>query len=108
MAGRVRWTENAGRDLESIADYVYQDSPHYAATLVQKIRTAARSLNEMPERGRVVPELGDPRIRELLVGNYRLIYQLADESVILLAVIHGARDLKALWKEEGRPDERPD
>jgi hypothetical protein len=54
----------------------------------------------MAERGRVVPEVDEPAARELIVGSYRLIYEIREESVFVLALIHGARDLAALWDEE--------
>ncbi len=45
-----------------------------------------------PERGRIVPELEQPNIRELLVRKYRMIYELFDTRVEILGFIHGARD----------------
>jgi toxin ParE1/3/4 len=51
----------------------------------------------MSMRGRVVPEIGDRRIRELIVQSYRLIYKVERSRVAILGIIHGARDLKTLW-----------
>lgn len=102
MARQVAWTETAWRDLERIADYIAEDSPGYAAALVRRVRDRARSLEEMAERGRVVPELGEPTVRELLIGNYRLIYEIDGADVHILALIHGARDLAAHWDKEDR------
>jgi toxin ParE1/3/4 len=102
VARRVAWTETAWRDLERVAEYIGEDSPGYAAGIVRRIRDQARSLGELTEMGRVVPELDDPKIRELVVGSYRLIYEANEESVYILALIHGARDLAALWRREGR------
>ena len=56
----------------------------------------------MAERGRVVPELDEPTVRELVVGSYRLIYEINEETVYVLGLIHGARDLATLWDKEGR------
>jgi len=102
VARRVAWTETAWRDLERIGDYIAEDSRGYAAALLRRIRDRARSLEEMAERGRVVPELDEPTVRELVVGSYRLIYEIGDEAVYVLGLIHGARDLPALWDEETR------
>ncbi|MGE5282142.1 MAG: type II toxin-antitoxin system RelE/ParE family toxin [Chloroflexota bacterium] len=102
MARRVAWTETAWRDLERIADYIAEDSPGYAAALVRRVRDGARSLEEMAERGRVVPELEEPAIRELVIGSYRLVYEIEDADIYILGLIHGARDLAALWEKEGR------
>ena len=54
----------------------------------------------LSERGRIVPELEDPSIREVFIGNYRLLYEVAPAEVSILAILHGARDF-AKWREEG-------
>lgn len=102
MARKVIWTETAWRDLERSANYIAEDSPGYAAAFVLRIRESARSLDDLTLRGRVVPELGEPDVRELLVGNYRLIYGVQEKAVYILGLIHGARDLAAFWRIEGR------
>lgn len=104
MAWRVVWTEPARRDLLETAEYIASDSPTYAVAFVARIRRAARSLTELPRRGRIVPELGDEMVRELLPGNHRMIYELHPDTdtVSILGVIHGARDLSTLWEHERR------
>lgn len=97
MAKRVIWTLAAWNDLETVADFISRDSPYYAAAWVRNVRDAARSLNLMSMRGRVVPEIGDRQIRELIVQSYRLIYKVERSRVAVLGIIHGARDLKTLW-----------
>ena len=102
MARKVMWTESAWQDLEEVADYIAKDSSHYAAALVHEVRDAARALSHLAERGRVVPEFNDPSIRELFVRNYRLIYQVAEQTIYVVGFIHGARDLWTLWEKERR------
>ena len=102
MAWRVIWTQTAWSDLETVADYIAKDSRHYAAAFVGEVRDAARSLAHLAERGRVVPEFHDSSIRELFVRDYRLVYQVAKETVYVIGFIHGARDLWALWEREKR------
>jgi len=102
MARRVVWTQIAWSDLEAAADYIAKDSPNYAAAFVREVRDAARSLAYLAERGRIVPEFGDPSIRELLVRNYRLVYQVTKDAAYVVGFIHGARDLQALWEREER------
>ena len=48
---------------------------------------------QVPQPGRVVPEVGDESVRELFVKSYRLIYEIRREHVVILALIHGARRL---------------
>ncbi|MEK6673459.1 MAG: type II toxin-antitoxin system RelE/ParE family toxin [Nitrospirota bacterium] len=69
----VNWTGPAKLDLRDIHDYIARDSSFYAASFVIEVREASRSLNEFSERGRIVPELSTPSIRELFVKDYRLI-----------------------------------
>jgi len=63
MALSVKWTETAWQDLDEVADYIARDSRYYAATLVSEVRDAAHSLASLANRGRVVPELNDPRAK---------------------------------------------
>ena len=105
MARTVRWTETATKDLEEAAEFIGRDSRFYAAAVVREARAAARSLRTFAERGRVVPESGVPDLRELFIRSYRLIYQVTAEHVFILAFVHGARDLAALWERRGGPRE---
>ena len=91
MARKVDWTDPAWDDLAEVADYIAKDSQYYAAAFVQEVRSAAASLSEFAERGQIVPELGDPSIRELLIKSYRLVYRVSPERVRILTLIHGAR-----------------
>lgn len=102
MARKVEWTETAWNDLEAVSEYIAKDSRYYASAFVREVRDAARSLTDLAERGRIVPELGDESIRELFVRRYRLIYKVRDRSVSVIAFIHGARDMRALWDRENR------
>ncbi len=102
MARTVIWSHEAAADLEAIADYIARDSTFYAASFVLEVREASRSLKEFSERGRIVPELSNPSIRELLIKDYRLIYRIEQSRIDILGLIHGRRDLKTLWKKEQR------
>lgn len=102
MARRIEWSSSATVDLQEIADYIAKDSRRYAAAMVRRIRDSVRLLKRFPQRGAVVPELDNEIIREVSVGNYRIIYRLSDR-ITILGVIHGARDLVSLWKTERRP-----
>ena len=103
MAWRIEWTEVALDDLEQVWRYIARDSEYYASAFIRQVREAARSLAYLPNRHRVVPEFGDEAIRETYIKQYRLIYQVTDEVVYILAFIHGARDLLGVWRDENRP-----
>lgn len=95
MARKVDWTDPAWDDLAQVANYIARDSEYYAAAFVQDVKDAAASLSEFSERGQIVPEWGDPSIRELLIKSYRLVYRVSEEKVVILTFVHGAR---RLWR----------
>ena len=102
MGWRIEWTRTSLRDLESIHNYIALDSPRYAAITVDRINKMAESLELFPRGGAIVREFDREDIRQKLVGNYRLIYHLVDDRIVILGVIHGARDLIPLWSRENR------
>jgi toxin ParE1/3/4 len=105
VARALRWSEAATRDLAEAAEFIARDSRFYAAALVREARAAARSLKTLAERGRVVPEARSSAIRELFVKSYRLIYKITPGTVIVVAFVHGARDLQRFWESR---EEDPD
>ncbi len=102
MARKVIWSHEATSDLKSLAEYIEKDSIFFAVAFVHEIIDASRTLSEFSERGRIVPELGFPHIRELFVREYRLIYSIEKSQVVILGLIHGRRDLSRLWDREKR------
>ena len=96
---RVAWTPEARRTLDEVLEYIAGDSREGASTVLEQTLAAARSLTTLAERGRVVPELGDPVVREIFVYRYRLMYRVTSDSVAVLAFIHGARDFER-WRRE--------
>ena len=102
MARKVIWADGAVADLDAAADYISKDSPAYAASFVLQSLEAARSLGDLPERGRVVPEFKREDIREIFVFSYRLIYRIEDLRVSVLDFIHGRRDFSQAWDERKR------
>lgn len=79
MARTVRWTETATTDLEEVVEFIARDSRFYAAALVREARAGANSLRTFADRGRVVPEIDVPDIREVFIRSYRLIYQVRND-----------------------------
>ncbi len=102
MGQKVIWANSALEDLEAAAEYIHRDSPAYAASFVTRTLQTARSLGDFPERGRRIPEIRHETIREIFIQSYRLIYQIDENSVFILAIIHGRRDLRTAWSERER------
>lgn len=97
MVQRIVWTRKALADLREIHDYIARDSPRYARIQVERIQNAALNIGRFPEIGRILPEFPDGPWREILTGNYRVIYRWDSESKrgLILAVVHGRQLLNA-------------
>jgi plasmid stabilization system protein ParE len=99
---RVQWAEVAVRDLEELVSYIAVDSETDAVRVLKRIETRAAALESSPARGRAVPELvhfGMRTWRELLVRPYRIVYRVEGDTVTVLAVFDGRRDLEDLLLE---------
>jgi toxin ParE1/3/4 len=93
---KILWTDPAIDDLQAIRDYIARDSELYADDFILGILSAAERLESFPELGRATPEAGASIIREIIFGNYRIIYRLGSEMIQVLTVIHGSKDLSRL------------
>jgi len=93
MDYKVIWTDEALCDVEEIAQYIAKDSFFYASSFVTKIIDSTRRLKSFPLTGRIVPEENDESIREYFVYSYRIIYEIRNFTVYILAIIHGKRML---------------
>lgn len=96
----ILWTLSARDDLRATFEYISLDSPTYAAASVERFLDAVDRLRKYPRLGRVVPEYRDTSLRELIVGNYRIVYRLRRQQVRIVAVVQGSRDmLKSAGKQ---------
>ena len=94
MAHRLAWSPEAIEDIEAIASYIERDSLWYARAVVAKIVETVETIPDHPELGRIVPEIGDRSIRERFVYNYRIIYRIEQERILVATVVHGSRLLE--------------
>jgi addiction module RelE/StbE family toxin len=100
---QINWTRQATGDLKSIAEYISRDSVQYAKLQVLRIKARTKILKSHQKIGRKVPEFERPEIRELIEGNYRIIYKIVSPSQIdILTVHHSARDLSRRVINSGR------
>ncbi len=99
MSCRVIWSPEATEDLASISEYISRDSSFYARRVVAKILKIARTIADQPLIGRIVPEYAIDNVRELFAYNYRIVYQVEGKQVLVVAIIHGARDLAMAFDE---------
>ena len=89
MDYRVIWTDEALEDVKKTAEYIEKDSHYYASSVVTSIIDVTRNLSIFPFSGRILPEEQNENVREHFAYKYRIIYEIVDTSVYILAVVHG-------------------
>jgi plasmid stabilization system protein ParE len=82
----ILWTERARRDLFEIGDLVARDKPGSASKLIGEILDAVGRTALFPASSRIVPEFGRSDLREVIIGNYRVVYQLDESTIVVLTV----------------------
>lgn len=92
---KIVWTEISLEDLRSIRDYIAQDSKRYATITIDRIYQRSRLIKNNPLIGRIVPEFNNKNIKELIIGNYRLVYRIMNENKVeIVRIYHSSRLLK--------------
>lgn len=92
---QIIWTIQSAEDLENIHEYISKDSVKYARIQIIRIRDRVKILKKYPNSGRVVSELSDKSLREIISGSFRIIYRIKTDSLIeIITIHHSARLLK--------------
>jgi toxin ParE1/3/4 len=91
--GIVRVTPRAESDLADIWGYIAADSDAFADAMLDRIAAKLAALAEQPQLGRARPELLET-LRSFVIGNYVLFYQPLPDGILLIRVLHGARDVR--------------
>jgi len=91
----VAWTAHAKAQVRHIHAYIAQDSPLYAKQVSEALVEKTIGLDELPRKGRKVPELNVDAVRELSLYSYRILYEITSDNLIkVLAVIHKRQHLQ--------------
>lgn len=86
---KIIWSPTARTKTKEILEYISEDNPDAALTLIDKFETKVEKLRLNPESGRVLPELKNDNIREIVVHkNYGVIYEINPDSIEILTVRH--------------------
>ncbi|HYW78863.1 MAG TPA: type II toxin-antitoxin system RelE/ParE family toxin [Thermoguttaceae bacterium] len=98
---RVDWAKPALADLREIYEFIARDSSRYAQLTVEKITDATDSLARFPQLGEVLPEFPSSAYRQIVVGNYRLIYREAPGAnrVLVIAIVHASRKIEPILED---------
>ena len=90
---KIIWSPLAIDRVTEIAEYISLDnaaaSQHWVGTIFEKVSLLTTSA----KMGRVVPEVGREAIREILHGNYRIVYRLETSRISILTIRHGKQIL---------------
>jgi plasmid stabilization system protein ParE len=90
----LRWTERAVLHVEALVDYVSLTSPVYAEGIVSRIDQRLQLACTHPEIGKVVVEVQDSALRELVVPPYRIFYRIRTDAIEVLAIVHERRHMR--------------
>lgn len=90
----IVWTRRAIEDVQSIQLFIAKDSPYYAQLVREQLLATVERLPAFPQSGRMVPEVNNPAIREVIQGSYRIVYRLIHGEIHILTVHHAARLLR--------------
>ena len=90
---KVLWSPLAVERVTEIAQYIARDNPAAAEAWVNTIFSKVGDLKAFPESGRLVPEISNENIRELIYGNYRIVYRIEKKRISILTVRHGKQML---------------
>jgi len=90
---KVIWSPLALERVDEIAAYIAGDDAQAARRFLIEIFGAVERLQSFPNSGRVVQEVKRPNIREIIFGNYRVVYRVERKRVSILTVRHGKQRL---------------
>ena len=90
---RIVWAPLAVDRATEIVEYIAQDKPSAAEKWVNTVFSKVEQLKSAPEIGRIVPEINNRQFRELIYGNYRIIYRIEKKQISILTIRHGKQIL---------------
>lgn len=97
---KIIWSALAREHLREIDLYISEGSPFYSIIFIDKLIASVEKIGAFPECGRVVPEFDRADLREIFFHKYRIVYQIKENSVTIVAVVHGAMDITKKREKE--------
>lgn len=90
---RLSYAEPAILELDDAYSYIYRDSPEHAEAWRQRLENATESLKSSPRRCPLAPEnaFSESEIRHLVFENYRILFTIDEDTVLILHIRHAAR-----------------
>ena len=97
----IVWSDLAKEHLKEIDSYISEGSPFYSIIFIDKMITSVEKIGLFPKSGRIVPEFEEENLREFFFHNYRIVYSIKNDKIMILAIIHTAMDI--VKKRERQP-----
>lgn len=94
---KVQWAHIAELDLVGIIEYIAEDSVANALKILETIKSKTANLNQLPERGRIVPELKEHGVtlyREIIIKPWRIIYRISGKNIYVLSVVDSRQNVE--------------
>lgn len=91
---KVTWSTRSRTRMQAVRRHIARDDPAAANRLIELILLQGNELAHFPRRGRVVLEVANEDVRELIIKGYRVLYEITDESIEILTVFEGHRLLR--------------
>ena len=89
----IIWSPLAIERASEIAEYIAQDKPSSAENWINTVFSKVEKIKISPEINRLVPEIRNTQFRELIYGNYRIIYRIEKKQISILTIRHGMQIL---------------
>ena len=97
---KIIWSGLAKEHLQEIDKYISEGSPFYSIIFIDKLIASVEKIGSFPEIGRIVPEFERDDLREIFFHKYRIVYQIRNNAVMIVAIVHGAMDIKKKRERE--------
>ena len=99
----VVWVDSAKKELFEIIEYIASENQTNAKNIYKSITKKANSLDSLPYKGRIVPELQKYNItlyREIIESPWRIIYRIHERNVVIMTILDGRRDVEDIIFEK--------
>jgi len=88
---KITWSETAIIRADDISNFIAEDSVNEATKWLIQLFIEVERLKIFPEFGRLVPGFNDEYLREIIFGNYRIIYELKKNAIEVLTIWHSRK-----------------
>jgi len=91
---RVIWSKESLQRLSEIDEFISWDNRERAERFVDYLIERGESVSRNPQIGRIVSEISNPSIREIIAKKYRIVYRIQENKIVILTIFEGHRLLR--------------